>query len=290
MLRTELFPRINLLLPVILPQRTSKLNLFLPLAQSKNAALKNWRTSKTVAALISSLHHTANHPWKTLKTYISQWYWLRIYATRTPSARCKEVTWSPKWGLDLRVLQSLVHRLLGFDMVRPFNNLFSFRNSWLLGKVYYQIYADDSEMPKKSCRWSRGPSLGRIRADSIAPPHSPTSIKLCISRVEGKPALVNSDLFAGTTCVSPLKESHISIFHTDGPGLSPDEPMSIVKYDIQVTSIPDGRYLIKNRAVGIYWSAASKPNRTVCFFFCYPTTENAKDHKHLQVNEHFILF
>ena len=132
--------------------------------------------------------------------------------------------------------------------------------------MYYQLYADDSEMPSKVAVDPEVSSLGCIRMDSIAPPHSPISIKLCISRVEGKPALVNSDLFADTTFYSPMKESHISIFHTDGPGLSPDEPMSIVQADVQVTSVPDGRYLIKNRVVGIYWSAASKPNRTVCFF------------------------
>ena len=81
--------------------------------------------------------------------------------------------------------------------------------------MYYQLYADDSEMPSKVAIDPDVPSLGRIRVDSIAPPHSPTSIKLCISRVEGKPTLVNSDLFVDRTCDSPTKEGHISIFHIE---------------------------------------------------------------------------
>ena len=141
------------------------------------------------------------------------------------------------------------------------------------------------------------PSFGRIRADSIAPPHSPTSIKLCISRVERNPGLVNSDIFADTSCDSPLTDGHISILRTDGPGLSPNEPMAIVQADVQVetplpvkvTSIPDGRYLIKNRVANVYWGADTNPIKTV--YFCPITMEEAKKDSWLQVNEHspFIL-
>ena len=141
------------------------------------------------------------------------------------------------------------------------------------------------------------PSFGRIRADSIAPPHSPTSIKLCISRVERNPGLVNSDIFADTSCDSPLTEGYISILRTDGPGLSPNDPMAIVQADVQVetplpvkvTSIPDGRYLIKNRGANVYWNAGHNPIKTVYFYS--KTMEHAKKHSWLQVNEHspFIL-
>ena len=141
------------------------------------------------------------------------------------------------------------------------------------------------------------PSFGRIRADSIAPPHSPTSIKLCILRVERNPGIANSDLFADTTCDAPLTDGHISILRTDGPGLSPNEPMAIVQADVQVesplpvkvTSIPDGRYLIKNRGADVYWGAGHNPIRTV--YFWHRTMEEAKKYSNCQVNEHspFIL-
>ena len=46
------------------------------------------------------------------------------------------------------------------------------------GEVYYLLYADGYEMPSKVAIDPDEPSLGRIRADSVAPPHSPTSIKV----------------------------------------------------------------------------------------------------------------
>ena len=95
--------------------------------------------------------------------------------------------------------------------------------------MYYQLYADDYEMASKVAIDQAKPSLGRIRADSIAPPHSPVSIKRRISRVESTPGLAHADLFADISCDSPLKEGHISILRTDGPGLSPNDPMVIVK-------------------------------------------------------------
>jgi hypothetical protein len=131
---------------------------------------------------------------------------------------------------------------------------FLFVTSRLLGEVYYLLYADDYEMPSKVAIDPEEPSLGRIRADSVAPPHSPASIKRCISRVERTPALAHADLFADISCDTPLKEGHISILRTDGPGLSPNEPMAIVQMPIvqvESPSIPDGKYVIKNRAADI---------------------------------------
>jgi len=117
-------------------------------------------------------------------------------------------------------------------------------------------------MPSKVGIDPEKPSLGRIRADSVAPPHSPASIKRRISRVERSPAIAHADLFADISCDTPLKEGHISILRTDGPGLSPNEPMAIVQMPIlqmpnvqvETPPIPDGKYIIKNRAVDIYWT------------------------------------
>ena len=164
----------------------------------------------------------------------------------------------------------------------------------MLDKVYYQLYADDSEIPSKVAIDPEEPSIGRIRGDSIAPPHTPASIKRHISRVERNPALVNSTLFADSdTSDSPLKEGYISILRTDGPGLSPNEPMAIVQAKVQVesplpvkvTSIPNGRYLIKNQAAPeIYWGADRNPIQTV---YLYPTTtETAKKYPSYQVSKH----
>ena len=96
-------------------------------------------------------------------------------------------------------------------------------------------------MPSKVAIDPEEPSLGRIRADSVAPPHSPASIKRCISRVERTPALAHANVFADISCDTPLKEGHISILHTDGPGLSPNKPMAIVQ--VESPLIQDGTYV-----------------------------------------------
>ena len=144
--------------------------------------------------------------------------------------------------LDIRYRTSIQHSPTFFSII-----------SRLLEEVYYLLYSDGYEMPSKVAIDPEEPSLGRIPADSVAPPHSAASIKRCISRVERTPALAHADLFADISCKTPLEEGHISILHTDCPGLSLDKPMAIVQ--VQISSIPDGKYVIKNRAADIYWSA-----------------------------------
>ena len=156
--------------------------------------------------------------------------------------------------------------------------------SRLLEEVYYLLYNIDYEMPSKVAFDPEEASLGRIRADSVAPPHSLTSIKRCISRVERNPAFAwYADLFADTSCDTPLKEGHISIHRTGRPGMSPNEPMAVVLR----LPIPDGKYLIKNRAKDIYWNAGNNPIKTVYFYIT--TLENAKTTNYLQVNNHSPL-
>ena len=167
---------------------------------------------------------------------------------------------------------------------------FLFITSRLLGEVYYRLYSDSYEMPSKVAIDPEEPSLGRIRADYVAPPHNPASIKLCISRVEGTPELAHADLFADISCDAPLKDGHISILRTDCPGLSPNEPMAIVQMPIvqlaESPSILDGKYLIKNRAANIYWTTKGFDliNRKV--YFWPGTMEQATNTNWAQVNKH----
>ena len=144
------------------------------------------------------------------------------------------------------------------------------------------LYADNCERPSKVAIDPKEPSLGRIRADSVAPPHSPATIKRCISRVERTPELVHGNVFANISCHTPLKEGHISSLHTDGPGMSRNEPMAITFIE---SPIPDGKYLIKNRAADIYWTA--HPIKTV-YFWPKPTNIPFKlEHASwVQVNKH----
>jgi hypothetical protein len=153
--------------------------------------------------------------------------------------------------------------------------------------VYYLLYADGFEKSSKVAIDPEEPSLGRIRADSVAPPHSTTSLTRCISRVEKIPALIYADLFPDSSCDTPLIEGPISILCTDGTGMSPNDPMAIVLADVQMTtpSIPDGRYVIKNRAREVYWSAGYGSIQTVFFYNTARTKENAKSLTPMQMNE-----
>ena len=147
--------------------------------------------------------------------------------------------------------------------------------------MYYLLYVDDYEMPSKAAIDPEVPSLGCIRADSVAPPHSLASIKRCISRVERTPALAHADIFADISCNTPLKECHFSNLCIDGPGPTPNEPMAIVK---EGPLILDGTYVIKNRVEDIYWNAGDTSIRTVIF---WPTTmAEAKASSPAKVNKH----
>ena len=160
---------------------------------------------------------------------------------------------------------------------------FLFITSRLLGEVYYLFYADGCEMPSKVSFDPEEPSLGRIRVDSIAPPHSPASIKRCVSRVETT-LFDHANLFADISCDTPLKEGYFTILRTDGPGLSPNEPMAIVVPVSVGSPIPDGKYVIKSRAADIYWHVKNNPIDTV--YFLSFTLVKAKELKTTQVSKH----
>ena len=140
---------------------------------------------------------------------------------------------------------------------------FLFVTSLLLGEVYYLLYADDYEMSWKVAFNPKEPSLGRIRADSVSSPHS---LAWCISRVERNPALAwHTDLFADTSCNTPLKEGRP---HHNPPhwwGLNPKERMAI----FQRCPTPDGLYVIKNWAANIiYWATRGLSSITTTVYFC----------------------
>jgi hypothetical protein len=107
-------------------------------------------------------------------------------------------------------------------------------------------------MPSKVAFDPEEPSLGRIRADFIAPPHTRSSILQHISRIESNPAISSFHLYGDVSCDIPLEEGYISILHSECPGLSPDEPMAVVQANDPLlpdrSPIPDGTYFITNRA------------------------------------------
>ena len=99
------------------------------------------------------------------------------------------------------------------------------------------------------------------------------------------------DLFADTSesCDTPFKEGHISTLLTDGPGLSPNEPMAIVQVKNPSIIQPEGRYVINNQTRRIYWHARPREARV---YFCDMAFDDARSRSgtHFQVNNHSQLF
>jgi hypothetical protein len=106
------------------------------------------------------------------------------------------------------------------------------------------------------------PSLGRICADYITPPHMPGSIIQCIRRVESIPRRISAHLFADISCDTPLTEGHISILRSDGPGRGIDKPFAVVSEEYVESSLPEGMYAIKNPATNRFLRADHDPIRT----------------------------
>jgi hypothetical protein len=119
----------------------------------------------------------------------------------------------------------------------PVYSTFLSVTSELLSEVYYLLYANDCEKASKAAFDTKEPSLGRIRADAITPPHTPSSILRHISRVEANPALASSHLFSDISCDTTLTKGHVAIIHPECPGLSPDKPMAIVQMNSRPLAI-----------------------------------------------------
>ena len=75
----------------------------------------------------------------------------------------------------------------------------------------------------------------------------------CCRKILVYPQSSKADLFfAGRSSDTPLKDAH--------PGLSSEKAMAIVQVEFP---IPDGRYVIKNRAADIFWNRGSLPMGTI---------------------------
>jgi hypothetical protein len=108
--------------------------------------------------------------------------------------------------------------------------------------------------------------------------------------VESTPTLASANLFADISCDTPLTDDYISLLRTDGPGLSPDEPMALVqgndastnsKSVLKPPTPKSGTYIIKNRAKSIFWEAKKDG-----VYFTTVSSEHAKGSIQMQVNEH----
>jgi len=94
--------------------------------------------------------------------------------------------------------------------------------------VYYRVYNNHGAVLSKQPADPNDPSVGRIRADSVPPPHTAASIMRCISKTEELDNSEHSRLFLSVSSESPIGEGHISILASNRLGSTPDDPMAFV--------------------------------------------------------------
>jgi hypothetical protein len=95
--------------------------------------------------------------------------------------------------------------------------------------VYYRIYKKDGAILSKQPADPNDPDVGRIRVDSVPPPHTAASIMRCISKREELDNSKQSLLFVSISSESPIDEGHVSILTSSRPGATLDNPMAFVE-------------------------------------------------------------
>jgi hypothetical protein len=95
--------------------------------------------------------------------------------------------------------------------------------------VYYRIYAEDGAIPSKTPADSGDPFLGRIKAISVAPPHTVKAVKHKIEKVEDIKDRTSTSLFLTPYSQSPMADTDkVTIRNRTGPGSTPQEPLALV--------------------------------------------------------------
>ena len=95
--------------------------------------------------------------------------------------------------------------------------------------VYYRIYAVDGAIPSKVPAAPGDPFLGRIKARSVAPPHTAQAVKRCIAKTENIKDRTNTTLFLTPYSQSPMGDADkVTVLNRTGPGSTPQEPLALV--------------------------------------------------------------
>ena len=93
---------------------------------------------------------------------------------------------------------------------------------------FVSIYAEDGAIPLKTPA-PGDPFLGRIKARSVAPPHTAQAVKRSIAKVENIKDFTSTSLFLTPYSQSPIGDTgKVAILNRTGPGSTPQEPLAVV--------------------------------------------------------------
>ena len=95
--------------------------------------------------------------------------------------------------------------------------------------VYYRIYAEDGAIPSKTPVAPGNPFLGRIKARSVAPPHTVQTVKRSIAKVENIKDSTSTSLFLTPYSQSPMGDTDkVAILSRTGLGSMAQDPLALV--------------------------------------------------------------
>ena len=103
----------------------------------------------------------------------------------------------------------------------------SFTNSRL---VYYRLYTKDGAIESYNHIYSNDQSIGRILTKAVTPPHTVSSLKRYLCKIEGFAEAKNSDLYETLPSQSAITpdSTRISLLGQSGIGSSVDDPAALV--------------------------------------------------------------
>jgi hypothetical protein len=104
--------------------------------------------------------------------------------------------------------------------------------------IYYRVYKQHGAVLSKQPADPNIPSVGRISADSVPPPHTAESIMRCISKIEDLDSSKTSQLFIDISSEYPIGDRPVSILSSDRPGSTPENPMAFVIEPVLASSLP----------------------------------------------------
>jgi hypothetical protein len=121
------------------------------------------------------------------------------------------------WFGSLRYCKHVHPLILFFCLLEP------------LFLVYYRVYTEDFAIPSKVPVNPDDPYLARIMAKSVAPPHTVSSLKRHLSKVEGITNHQDSSLFSAPSGQSAMDNLYrLSLLSDEGPWSMPQEPLALV--------------------------------------------------------------
>ena len=91
------------------------------------------------------------------------------------------------------------------------------------------MYAEDGAIPSKTSVAPGDPFLGRIKATSVPPPHTITTLRYSIGNLEDITDITETSLFLTPYSQSPMSDTDkVAILNRNGLGSTPQKPLAFV--------------------------------------------------------------